>query len=154
MEDQQIPSAEYNSLDNFFNIALDAPIRAQIKVAATWAKIAAICVFVGYAFVLATTIAGPIIISKRMGSDFGSQYYQTTYIIVIVLLVAIASIVNYFLYRFAAATARGMDSMDNVSTNQGFNSLRIYFRILGIFTIISLSFVVLGILYVITRAAV
>ena len=41
MENQHLP-AEPQPLDNFFNIAFDAAMRAQIKQAALWAKICSI----------------------------------------------------------------------------------------------------------------
>jgi hypothetical protein len=60
--------------------------------------------------------------------------------------VAAGTFINYFLYRFAVSSIRGIDSMDKFSTNQGFDNLRTYFKILGICLIIGLCLAALGLL--------
>ena len=146
MEDQQtLPPA--NALDNFFNIALDAGTRAQIKQAAVWAKISALCTFIGYGVALLVAIVGPGTFSND--SEQGARInaaVRAGNILGVLVTIAIGAIVNYFLYRFAVSTARGMDSMDTIKTNEGFNNLRIYFRITGILLIVLLSIAVLAVL--------
>lgn len=152
MENQQITSVD-NPLDNFFDIALDGPIRSQIKRAAVWAKVSALCSFIGYLILFATTILGLRKISGDMENGMPIIGFGFGNIIGMLIMMAIAIIVNYFLYRFAASTARGMDSMDSIATNRGFNSLRIYFRIVGILIIVGLSIFVLFIFFAIIGAA-
>lgn len=135
---------ESTPVTNLFDIAFDEATRAQIKQAAVWAKITALCAFVGYGVVLIVAIFAP-----RGYADTeigGVNIVQTSNLAGVILSTAIGAFVNYFLYRFAAATARGMDTMDSLSTNEGFNSLRRYFKILGIFIIIILSICVLAML--------
>jgi Family of unknown function (DUF5362) len=142
MEDQQIPPAT-NQLENFFNISFDEATRAQIKQAAVWAKVITLCAFAGYAVVLVVAIFGQP--AYPDDSEGVVTLARTSSIIGIILSVGLGVLVNYFLYRFAVATAKGMDNMDNLKTNEGFNALRRYFKICGILIIIALSFVVLGI---------
>ena len=142
MENQQLPT-ESQSLDNFFNIAFDASMRAQIKQAALWAKICTLSAFIGYAIVLVVAFFGQY--SPEIES-LGGSYMRSMSIFGALVSTAFGAIINYFLYRFAVATAKGMDSMDNVKTNEGFNSLRIYFKIYGIILIIALGLCALGIL--------
>ena len=148
MENQQLPS-EHQSLDNFFNIAFDAAMRAQIRQAAVWAKICTLCAFIGYAIALVVAFFGQY--SPEIEAVEGN-YVRTTGIVSALISTAFGAIINYFLYRFAVATAKGMDSMDNVKTNEGFNSLRIYFKIYGIILIIVLSLAALGFLFAIALA--
>lgn len=145
MENQQLP-AESKSLDNFFNIAFDASLRAQIRQAAVWAKICTLSAFIGYAIALVVAFFGQY--SPEIEAMEGNVV-RTTSIVSALVTTAIGAIINYFLYRFAVATAKGMDSMDNVRTNEGFNSLRIYFKIYGVILIIVLSLAALVFLFAI-----
>lgn len=144
MEDQQIPPVT-NELENFFNISFDEAARAQIKQAAVWAKVMTLCAFAGYAVVLVVAIIGQS--AYPADSEGLVVYARTGNMVTVILTVAFGVFINYFLYRFAVATAKGMDNMDNIKTNEGFNNLRRYFKIYGILIIIGLSFVVLGILF-------
>ncbi|GGB24612.1 hypothetical protein [Puia dinghuensis] len=152
MEDQQTFSAS-NSLDNFFNIAFDTTTRAQIKQAAVWAKVCTLCAFIGYGVALVVAIFGNRVLSTDTEEAVQiSASFRTGNIIGVIITSGIGAIINFFLYRFAVATARGMDSMDSIKTNEGFNSLRIYFKIYGILLIIGLSLAVLAVLFTIIAA--
>jgi hypothetical protein len=142
MEDQQIPPVT-NELENFFNISFDEAARAQIKQAAVWAKVMTLCAFVGYAVVLVVAIIGQS--AYPADSEGLVTYARAGNMVTVILTVVIGVFINYFFYRFAVATAKGMDNMDNIKTNEGFNNLRRYFKIYGILIIIGLCFVVLAI---------
>jgi len=142
MEDQQIPPVT-NQLENFFNISFDEATRAQIKQAAVWAKVMTLCAFAGYAVVLVVAIFGQS--AYPADSEGLVSYARTGNMVTVILTVGLGVLINYFLYRFAVATAKGMDNMDSIKTNEGFNNLRRYFKIYGILIIIGLCFVVLAI---------
>jgi hypothetical protein len=145
MEEQQTPS-ESNALDNFFNISFDAGIRAQIRQAAVWAKICAFCAFISYAISLIVALFGQIATSDALeGSSVGTMM-RAGMIGMTLLVVLIGGVINYFLYRFAVSTIRGIDGLDSTRTNEGFNSLRIYFKICGIILIVALSLLLLWVL--------
>jgi hypothetical protein len=146
MEDQQLPPAS-NELENFFNIVFDSSTRAQVRQAAVWAKVCALCAFIGYGIALIVAIFGQY--GYATESESGSRIegvVRTTSIMTVLVSALFGSFINYFLYRFAAATVTGMDSLDTIKTNAGFDSLRIYFKIYGIILIVALSLVVLIIL--------
>ena len=150
MENEQIPPAS-DALDNYFNISFDTTIRAQIRQAAIWAKVYALCAFIGYGIALIVAFFGRVIpFSSSLGIDDNPAFseamssFRTSRIIAAVLTAAVGVFINYFLYRFSVSTVNGIDAMDNVTTNQGFGHLRRYFRILGIILIIVLSFMVLA----------
>jgi hypothetical protein len=139
MEDQ-LTTPVSNQLDNFFNLAFDASTRAQLKQAALWAKICTLCAFIGYAVALVVAIFGRSDETSLSGEGINVIFSSSgNNVFGAVITAAIGVFINYFLYRFATATARGMDSMDTIRTNEGFNSLRIYFKIYGIILIVCLS---------------
>jgi len=141
MENQQTPT-ESSSLDNFFNISFDESTRAQVRKAAQWARICALCTFIGYGITLITVFFGK---SASVDSELGGAYRAGS-IIGSLIVVAVGVWIYLFLYRFATATAKGMDAMDSIKTNEGFDSLRRFFKILGILLIIGLSIAALAIL--------
>src|SRR6185312_13914346 len=65
--------------------------------------------------------------------------YRAGAILGSLLVVGIGVWIYYFLYRFAISTAKGMDTMDSIKTNEGFDSLRRFFKIVGILLIIGFS---------------
>jgi hypothetical protein len=143
MEDQQIPPAT-NQPESLFNISFDEATRIQIKQAAVWAKVITLCAFVGYAIALVVAIFGqPALPDEAVGI---TVYAHTGNMVGVILTVALGVFINYFLYRFAVETAKGMDNMDPIKTNDGFNALRRYFKIYGILIIIALCFLVLVLL--------
>ncbi|HVS95877.1 MAG TPA: hypothetical protein VHE54_05300 [Puia sp.] len=144
MENQHTPQ-DQGSLDNFFNISFDTATRAQIRQAAVWAKLYAICAFVGYGIALVVAFFGRLSdVNYEGGEGFQmSASFRSGRILGALLVAAIGVFINYFLYRFATSTIRGIDAMDNITTNDGLNHLRRYFRILGILLIIALSLLVL-----------
>lgn len=147
MEDQHQP--DINPLDNFFNISFDASARGQLKQVALWAKICTLCAFIGYGIAMIVAIFGHKDYSLEAGENSFGAYARArsgTLTIWTILTVLGGVIINYFLYRFAIAAERGVQSMDPLKVNEGFNNLRIYFKILGILLIICLVVVVLGIL--------
>lgn len=156
MEDQQITPAS-SPLDNFFNIAFDPAVRAQVRQATLWAKICTLCAFVGYAIALVVAFFGQQQLETEYSmSSEGLQVANTVRTVTIgtvLVSTAFGVFINYFLYRFAVSTAKGMNSMDSVKTNEGFNSLRRYFKIYGILLIIALSLCGLGLLFALIGAA-
>lgn len=139
MEDQQIPP-EPLPPGHFFTIAFDTATRAHVRQAAAWAKVCTICAFIGYGITLVVAI-----FARRGGYSMEMQrpgigaFVKAGNILGVLLATAVGVVINYFLYRFAAATARGMDRMDIGETNEGFKNLRAYFKVYGVLLILALS---------------
>lgn len=146
MEEQQIPT-ESNPLENFFNIAFDAGLRTQIRQAAVWARICALCAFIGYVIALIVAIFGQqaAFADSTEGSNIGNMV-RLGRIGTVLISIILGGIINYFLYRFAVATIKGMNGQDTLKANEGFNNLRIYFKICGVLLIIVLCLAALGVL--------
>jgi hypothetical protein len=147
MENQQIPDGS-SSLDNFFNIAFDESTRAQVRKAAQWARICTLCAFIGYGIALIVAFFGKqVTIGDSEAGIQINNTLRTTTIISSLITIGIGVWINYWLYRFATSAAKGMEAMDSFKTNEGFDSLRRYFKLLGILLIIGLSLAVLFILF-------
>jgi hypothetical protein len=140
MEDQQIPAS--SPLDNFFSVAFDENTRRQIRTAAQWARIVALCSFISYAVSLVVVFFG-----RSETIEYGGNTITTSKgssAIGVLISTVIGVIINYFLYRFADSTIKGMDAQDSIKANDGFNNLRIYFKVTGILIIIFISLCFLG----------
>lgn len=148
MENQHPPSVETGTdLDNFFNLSFDSVGLDTLRQLSLWARIISICAFIGYVFSLAAALFGHMRTSAL--TDEGSSmaaFSRGSNLLGTFLGVIIGGVINYFLYRFAVGLDRGVKSMDVLKVNEGFNSLRIYFRILGIILIVVLAILVLAIL--------
>lgn len=144
MEEQQIPPS--SPLDNFFSVAFDENTRRHIRTAAQWARIVALCAFIGYAISLVVVFFGRVSETVEYGG-YTTRSSRAGSIIGALIATVIGVIINFFLYRFADSTVKGMDAMDSIRSNDGFNNLRIYFKIYGIIIIIVLSFIVLGVIF-------
>jgi hypothetical protein len=148
MENQIPPSSETGTdLDNFFNLSFDMVGLDTLRQLSLWAKIISVCAFIGYAFSLAGALFGHPrssgFIDEQSSAVTGSRISN---ILGAFLVVIVGGAINYFLYRFAVGIDRGVSSMDALKVNEGFNSLRIYFKILGIILIIVLAILVIAVL--------
>jgi hypothetical protein len=148
MENQVSPPSETGTdLENFFNLSYDMVGLDTLRQLALWAKIISVCAFIGYVF----SLAGALFAHPKSSVLLDEQssaltVARTSNILVTFLIVIIGGAINYFLYRFAVGIDRGVRSMDALKVSQGFNSLRIYFKILGIILIIALVIIVLAFL--------
>jgi hypothetical protein len=133
MENMEQPEIT-NDLDNFFHLSFDAIGREHLKQVASWAKIASIAAIASYAVHLFLVLFG----HSRFAS-FGDVWST----LLNVTIVGGGATVNYFLYRFAVAAGRGVQSMDALHVNSGFNSLRLYFKSAGILAIITICLILI-----------
>ncbi len=127
---------------NDVGLQVDNEVRQQLNESSKWAKFISITMFsfcgvmllVGV--VASTAITG--VLKKVLGYDaFG--YADTGIIIgIILIVVAIVAIVYYFLYNFSAKIKAALVSEDNEKLNAGISSLKIFFIISAIGSIITL----------------
>lgn len=127
MENQE-QAEPVTDLDNFYQISFDGVSRDQLQQIALWAKICSVTGLVGYLIQLYDWLFG----HSRPGADFGGGVLGALFNL---SLIGGGGVVNYFLYRFAAAVSRGVQNSDALHVNSGFNSLRLYFRLAGILVI-------------------
>ncbi|HLK31423.1 MAG TPA: DUF5362 family protein [Puia sp.] len=134
-----------NSLDNIFKISFDDNGRDQLQTITLWAKICAICAFIGYAITLFVAFFGRTRYSEMEGAAAALGKGAT---IAFALLTAIiGTAINYFLYKFATDAKKGLSNIDQIKLNEGLSSLKTYFKILGIILLIVLIFAALAIVF-------
>jgi len=131
--------------EDLFDVEIDATAKSLISDIATWAKIVAVSAFVGYAISLVAAVLG----KNELGSGFAATTSKATEITGTLINVIIGAIINIFLFRFAVEAKRGIDHIDQERLESGFNNLRIYYKILGVFIIIILAIFVFVLLAVV-----
>ncbi len=114
--------------NSLFNLRVEGATRELLHTIATWARIIAIVGFISAGLSLLEMIIG-----KKEAGGFAAM---TNTITVITLIVSI--VFNIFLFRFAKHTQASLSNMSQVQFNEGANNLKTYFKLYGIFIIISL----------------
>jgi len=130
MEDQ-------NKIEGLFNLNLDSESKSILKTTTVWAKIVAIIAFVE---------AGVSLVTSFIGTTGGMQIVAAIFTAMISVLITV--LLNIFLYRFAQKTGDALASSNQQSFIEGINSLRNYFKILGIVIIIVLSLCIILMIFV------
>lgn len=124
-----------NSADNTFDLEVDATAREHLRSITSWARIIALIGFINTALSLVGLIkAGPEGGAFAIALVFG------------LVFVAIMVMIYLFLLRFANHTAASLQTDNQEGFNYGIDSLRSYFKIIGILLIIVVSLVCLGFL--------
>jgi hypothetical protein len=146
MENQPQPEGT-NQLDNFFNLSFDTDARQQLRQIALWSKIISLSAFAGYIVSLVVAIFGHKNYSlEAEGFSFGGYIRSGNSLVGVLITAVFGGIINYFLYRFAVAVDEGIQSSDALKVNMGFDSLRIYFKILGIVLVVAFCIAIIIIL--------
>ncbi|HEV2355181.1 MAG TPA: hypothetical protein VGR89_13115 [Puia sp.] len=145
--ENQTPSKPGADIDNLFGISFDAISIDHLKRLSLWAKITSVCAFISYLFTLVAAFFGHATASALTDDNTAATttLTKTSNVIGAMLVVIIGGAINFFLYQFAVAVGKGARGMDPLKVNSGFDSLRIYFKIIGILLIIALAIIVLAI---------
>ena len=145
-----------NKLDDFFNLKFDNNSRETLRTIAVWARICAICAFVGYGIAILAAIIGRTQARASLSDASSSLTVMSRggAIAGAFISALIGCAINYFLYRFAVDAKQGIDNLDQTKLNEGLNSFKTYFKILGIIILIVLGIFALAILIGIFAAVV
>lgn len=134
---------------------------AQLLMKASgWAKFLAIVGFIVYGLVILGSIIGAAAM-KGAGAHMANTYNTTMQgmhgmynpgmfswgtAITLIIIAIVYFIPLYFLLRFATRTQKAFRIGDTPALTEGFHGLKNYFMIMGIFIIITMVFVVLGLI--------
>lgn len=110
--------------ENIMNEPIPSKIKEDFGTAAVWARLGAILAFVGVGLNLIQNI--------KNGGIFGAF-----------ISAAINVTISIFLLNFGTQTKRGVDATDQENFEEGLNSLRRYFKITVILTIIAAVFIII-----------
>jgi hypothetical protein len=127
-----------NQLDNFFHISFDNSSRESLRKIAIWARVCAICAFLGYLIALLFAFFGKSPAENAEGMGFGAAMGRGSLIAGAFISAIIGGAINYFLYKFAVDAKAGIENMDQVKLNEGLSSFKTYFKIVGIILLIAL----------------
>ena len=144
--ENQTSSKPGADIDNLFGISFDVISIDHLKRLSLWAKITSLCAFTSYIFTLVAAFFGhtPASALTDDNTAAATTMVKTSNVVGAFLVVIIGGAINFFLYQFAVAVGKGARAMDPLKVNSGFDSLRIYFKIISILVIIVLAIVVLA----------
>jgi len=121
--------------EDLFDVEVDIVAKKHIIDIAIWAKIVAICAFVSYGILLITTFLG----GQNSAEGFAASASRAMTISFVLVIVIIFVIINIFLLKFSIDAKNGVENNHQSLLENGFNSLRIYFKIIGILVIVMIS---------------
>lgn len=146
---------------SLFSLSIDPVTKVHLSETARWARFLAIVGLVSVVLLVVGGVFYSIWITSLMqsmqdtyGSSFPSRNYSNGMVIGSAAMFIIAAVVAFFpmlyLLRFANQMRTALNGNDQQNLNTSFQNLKIYFRYLGIITIIALGlwilwFVLIGI---------
>lgn len=136
-------------------LQVDTVAYTHLKETARWARFLGIMGFVISVLIALMAIFAGSIFSSTM-SQFGSSTAAlgTTFITVLYIIIAVVYFfLSLYLYRFAVKMKIALESSDQENFGDSLMNLKMVYRILGIFTIIYLSFLALALIVGIGAAA-
>ena len=133
--------------NSIFELEVDNETRNSLYETAKWTKFLAIVATVCLAvfvllFIFFGTRIGTAVSTLIPGGD--ALNAGAMIIIVVLIFVAILGALTYFLMKASSGIKLGIDTNNQEAFNNGLNSLRIYFIIYGILTILSTFFSLLA----------
>jgi len=136
-------------------LQVDTVAYTHLKETARWARFLGIMGFVISVLIALMAFFAGSIFSSTM-SQFGSSTAAlgTTFITVLYIIIAVVYFfLSLYLYRFAVKMKIALESSDQENFGDSLMNLKMVYRILGIFTIIYLSFLALALIVGIGAAA-
>lgn len=135
--------------NSVFEISFDERLKNAMSNAASWAGIAAI---LSLANSIVSIVQVFFNLNKKSnayneaGLTLPRQSLMSEMLSPLIGL-GIAVVLFIFLLRFSRSTKQGIINSDNYQLSEGLGGLSTYFKIIGIFIIIGISFVVLAVLF-------
>jgi hypothetical protein len=126
-----------NKSDNLFDLSVDDTARDLLKSIATWAKIVAI---------IGLCAAGLTVIDAFLGNTGGNSMTLASSVLIAVIVVVFSVILNIFLLRFASNIQSSLQGMSQSHFNEGVSNLALFWKCMGIFIIVALSLMIIGIM--------
>jgi len=117
---------------SIFGFAFSSKLKEDIRTAAIWAQIVAVIGFVSAALSFVVEVVD-------------GQWLSA------IITTGINVLINVYLINFAIKTKKAIENVDQNDVEDGFNNLRLYFKVYGIIIIVALGIVLLafivGLLY-------
>jgi hypothetical protein len=134
------------STQNLLNteLQIDPIARAHLSETAKWANFLSIVGFVLSVIIAVLALfAGTIL--GTLGNSFGGSFIGAGFIMVVYLLIAaLYFFMSLYLYRFASKMKAALYANDQESLNYSFANLKSLYKLMGILTVVYLSFIALA----------
>lgn len=140
MEEQITPN-------DLFDLEIEGSTKKLLKEVSFWARVVAATAIVSYVLAIANTL----FIYGSIGANVLSYSNTMMGLAYTAGVTAIGILMNVFLFRFGAKTKEGIDHLNQQQLELGFASLKIYYKIVGILSIIVIVGVVLIIFITVAR---
>lgn len=131
-----------NQLEDLFDVEIDSSAKKIISDITIWAKITAVTAFISYGI----SILVAVFTKSEAEGEFSAATGKAASIAGTLVVVILGVIINIFLYRFSAESKHAIDNIDQRALESGFNSLKVYFKIVGVLVIILLAFAILALM--------
>ncbi len=136
-----------NLLNN--DLQIDSTAAMQLKETAMWARFLGVVGFIMSALLAIIAIFAGAILGKMMSvnpyaqaSSLGSAMGGVITVFYLIIA-AVAFLLSLLTYRFGVRTKAALATNDQSTLNAGLGSLKVLFRVYGIFTIIYILLIVL-----------
>ncbi len=138
------------------DLIIDSSGNMHLKETAIWAKFLGIMGFVYSGLIALGAIFAGSMLAKFSGNNLSNSEGILAGGSVAIIYLGMATVVFFmslFLFRFARKIQFALQSNDQVTLNESFKNLKIYFRFAGVITVIALIFSVLGIVGILLATA-
>ncbi|MEO6254226.1 MAG: DUF5362 family protein [Ferruginibacter sp.] len=134
-------------------LQIDSIAHAHLSGTAKWANFLSIVGFIlSVIIAIGALFAGTIL--GTLGNSFGGSFIGAGFIMVVYLIIAaLYFFMSLYLYRFASKMKAALYAGDQESLNNSFLNLKNLYKLMGILTIVYLSFIALALILGIAGAA-
>ena len=126
-----------DTTSDFKEVCIDEQTKTYLKEIAMWSKFLAILGFIKFGFLLVYAIVFPLI-SHKLEAYFDYNLPSIGIILFFLFMAALVYFPSNFLYCFARYTKRALKQNDQDIMRHAFQSLKAYYRYVGILLIIML----------------
>jgi hypothetical protein len=134
-----------------YDLQIDEQGQTHLKETAMWAKFIAIVGIILSVFLCFAAFFMGALLSRFSTNPYGrsgsAAALSAGFITVFYLIIAVVFFfISLYLYRFATKMKQALQTADQLSLNQSFQNIKVYFRILGIITVLYVGLIGLSIL--------
>jgi hypothetical protein len=132
---------------SLFSLSIDPLTKSNLVETARWARILAIVALVALVLVICAG-AYQLFYKKELDTALGESFAQgkVIFILFYLLTLLVAFFPFYYILRFAGRMKTALAANDQVAFNESIQYLKLYFRFLGIVTLIAVVMVIISFL--------
>lgn len=131
---------------NLHALSIDHAAKADLQQTAKWARILIIAGILSLMMVVAAGIYQVVYFEDVMDEPLPGQMEQGTIAVIFIYLciIILAAVPIWYLFKFSSRMMQAIRHHDQHAFNESLRYLKVYFRFLGILTLIAMAIMVLG----------